>query len=148
MVILPRKLFYAIEAVLYVAYNAAQGPVSSKEIAQRQKLPPRYLEQLMQRLVRAGVLHGVRGPRGGYLLARERQRISVADICEVLYEESEEELLHASTPLGRAVVMPLWQSIRSQAMERLRQTSIADLCEQAAIRQVSKNMHRHMDFVT
>ena len=55
----------------------------------------------MQKLVRAGILRGVRGPRGGYLLAREKRRITVADICAALAEEDE---IPASTPLGAQVV--------------------------------------------
>ena len=86
---LPKKLYYAVEAVLYIAYNAGNGPISSRDIAEKQGLPPRYLEQLMQRLVHGGVLRGVRGPHGGYMLARERRRITVGDICAVLKEEDE-----------------------------------------------------------
>ena len=58
--------------------------VQSKEITLRQGIPQRYLEQVMQHLVRAGILKGVRGPRGGYLLARERRRISAGDIVRVI----------------------------------------------------------------
>ena len=57
---------FAIEAVVDIAYNAADTPVQSKDIATRQNIPRRYLEQVLQQLVREGVLSGVRGPRGGY----------------------------------------------------------------------------------
>ena len=73
-----RKTLLALEAVLDVAYNARPDPVQSKDITRRLGIPQRYLEQVMQQLVREGVLKGVRGPRGGYTLARERRRISVA----------------------------------------------------------------------
>jgi Rrf2 family iron-sulfur cluster assembly transcriptional regulator len=95
---LSKKLFYAVEAVLYIAYNGGKGPISSRDIAARQGLPPRYLEQLMQRLVRGGILRGVRGPHGGYLLARERRRISVGDICEVLSDDRPCRKISARSP--------------------------------------------------
>ena len=105
-----KKLFYAVEAVLYIAYNGGHGPISGRDIATRQGLPPRYLEQLMQRLVRGGILRGVRGPHGGYLLAKERRRITVGDICAVLADEKDDQDMqgYAGTPLGGTVVLPVW----------------------------------------
>ncbi|MEE8548688.1 MAG: Rrf2 family transcriptional regulator, partial [Alphaproteobacteria bacterium] len=67
MVNLSKKLLFAIEAVLDIAYNAGNQPVQSREVTRRQGIPKRYLEQVLQQLVRAGILTGVRGPRGGYL---------------------------------------------------------------------------------
>ena len=70
MLRLSKKSVLALEAVLDVAYNARTSPVQSREITERQGIPHRYLEQVMQRLVRVGILRGVRGPRGGYMMAR------------------------------------------------------------------------------
>ncbi len=58
----------------------ASRPVSAKALAARHKLPPRHLEPVLQALVRDGILRGVRGPHGGYELAREHRRISAEDI--------------------------------------------------------------------
>ena len=74
---LPKKMLFAIEAVLDIAYNAVDTPVQSAEITKRQGIPRRYLEQVLQQLVRVDILTGVRGPRGGYRLARERRRITI-----------------------------------------------------------------------
>ena len=60
-----KKLLFAIEAVLDIAYHAGGEPVQSREITRRQGIPRRYLEQTLQHLVRSGILTGVRGPRGG-----------------------------------------------------------------------------------
>jgi deoxyuridine 5'-triphosphate nucleotidohydrolase len=78
---LSRKTALALEAVLDVAYNARPDPVQSRDITERQGIPHRYLEQVLQRLVRDGILKGVRGPRGGYTLARERRRVTSATSC-------------------------------------------------------------------
>jgi Rrf2 family protein len=80
MSLLPRKGLLAIAAVVDVALNARERPVSARKLAARHNLPPRHLEPVLQALVHEGIFHGVRGPRGGYQLARERKRISVADI--------------------------------------------------------------------
>ncbi len=136
MIQLPRKLFYAIEAVLYIAYNASAEPASSKDIAARQGMPPRYLEQMMQKLVRSGILRGVRGPRGGYLLAREKRRITLAEICNALDEEGE---MPASTPLGNQIVAPLLKGMYALIAEQLQAVTIAELYEQAHDRHIRKS---------
>src|SRR5258707_2439353 len=84
MLRLTKKLLFAIEAVLDIAYNGGTLPVQSAGITNRQGIPRRYLEQVLQQLVRAGILDGVRGPKGGYRLARERRRITVGEIVRVL----------------------------------------------------------------
>jgi Rrf2 family transcriptional regulator, iron-sulfur cluster assembly transcription factor len=58
-------------------------PVAAKALVTRHKLPPRHLETLLQGLVHAKILKGMRGPRGGYELARERRRITVAEIVRI-----------------------------------------------------------------
>jgi Rrf2 family transcriptional regulator, iron-sulfur cluster assembly transcription factor len=145
---LSKKLFYAVEAVLFIAYNSGRGPVSSRDVAARQGLPPRYLEQLMQRLVRGGVLRGVRGPRGGYLLARERRRVTVGDICEILMDEKDEQDMqgYGGTPLGSKVVQPVWETAHGKMMEHLKDINLADLCEQAASGNIRKESDERMDF--
>jgi Rrf2 family iron-sulfur cluster assembly transcriptional regulator len=80
MSILPHKALLAIAAVIDVALNARERPVSARKLAARHNLPPRHLEPVLQALVHEGIFHGIRGPRGGYELARERRRITVADI--------------------------------------------------------------------
>ena len=54
-----KKIYYAIEAVLFIAYNAKATPISGTQVAEAQGLPTRYLEPIMQRLVRAGILVGM-----------------------------------------------------------------------------------------
>jgi len=144
---LPKKLFYAVEAVLYIAYNAGRGPITGRDIAERQGLPPRYLEQLMQRLVRGGVLRGVRGPHGGYLLARERRRITIGDICECLNGKDDDNVKgYGGTKLGAQIVSPVWEAAHRQTMEYLSKVNLADLCEQAFTKNIRKDAEEKMDF--
>jgi Rrf2 family protein len=80
MNLLSRRSLLAIAAVVDVALHARPDPVPAKALADRHDLPPRHLETILQALVRAGILKGVRGPRGGYELAVERRRLSAGDI--------------------------------------------------------------------
>ncbi len=142
-----RKLFYVVEAMVTIAYNAGQGAVSSRDIAQRQGLPPRYLEQLMQRLVRGGLLRGMRGPHGGYVLAKERRRITIADIYATLGEEKEDDHSgYKSTSLGEVIIKPVWEKLDEAMQQNLKQINLADLCEQAENKQVRKNVEEKSDF--
>ena len=80
MSLLPRKALLAIAAVVDVALNARDRPVSAKALAARHGLPPRHLEPVLQALVHEGILRGLRGPHGGYALARERDSIGIDEI--------------------------------------------------------------------
>ena len=134
MLRVPRKMMFALEAVVDIAYNARPAPVQSKEITRRQGIPQRYLEQVMQQLVHAGILKGVRGPRGGYTLARERRRISVGEVVRVIDEldtDEKEDGYGNGSDLGQRVVRPLWQELQTDVMRRLDAMTLEDLCNRA-----------------
>ena len=146
---LSKKALYAIEAVLDIAFHASAEPVQSREITRRQGIPRRYLEQALQQLVRQGVLVGVRGPRGGYRLARERRRISVGDIVRVVRsmeatDKTTDEM--AGSELGHKVVRPRWLAIEDEIMARLDTTSIDDLCDDAQAAGVVSEGRQALDF--
>jgi len=144
-----KKLVLALEAVTDIAYHGGAEPVQSQDIARRLNLPRRYLEQVMQQLVRAGILRGVRGPRGGYRLARERRRVSVADIVRVvrgLEEPPSQEELGSSSELGRRVVGPFWARTERELMDRLESITIDDLCRRAEDQGVASEARNHVDY--
>jgi Rrf2 family protein len=130
-----KKTLFAIEAVLDIAYNAGGEPVQSSEITARQGIPRRYLEQTLQALVRADILIGVRGPRGGYRLARERRRISVGDIVRVVQSTEAPPDPGADMPhsdIGQKVIQPMWGDLQTALMDKLDGLSIDALCRRAA----------------
>jgi Rrf2 family protein len=132
MLRLSRKTLLALEAVIDIAYNARPQPVQAKEITARQGVPQRYLEQVMQQLVRAGILKGVRGPRGGYRLARERRRISVGDVVRIAMAlDTGEGQFDGGSELGRRVVVPMIADLQEDVMKKLDQISIEDICQRA-----------------
>jgi Rrf2 family protein len=148
MLRLSRKTLLALEAVIDIAFNARPEPVQAKEITARQGVPQRYLEQVMQQLVRAGILKGVRGPRGGYRLARERRRISVGDVVRVAesIEDAEEEKVRPRSDLGLRIVAPLIQSLQDDVMVRLDSVTIEDLCQRARNQGVEAGQGAGADF--
>jgi Rrf2 family protein len=148
MLRLSRKTLLALEAVIDIAFNARPEPVQAKEITARQGVPQRYLEQVMQQLVRAGILKGVRGPRGGYRLARERRRISVGDVVRVAesIEDGEEEKIRPRSDLGLRIVAPLIQTLQDDVMTRLDSVTIEDLCQRARTQGVDASEGASADF--
>jgi len=134
-----RKMIYTVEAVLYVALYGKDGPVQSRTITRRQNIPERYLEQTLQRLVRVGILNGVRGPRGGYELARPMERITVGEIVAVIRasEGREAPAEQESSSLGREVVLPLFERLDNEMMERLDRVSLADLAREAVTHDIA-----------
>jgi Rrf2 family protein len=134
MVRLTKKLLFAIEAVLDIAYNGGPVPVRSAEITERQGIPRRYLEPVLQELVRHGILRGIRGPSGGYRLGRERRRISLGDIVRTVQglETAEDPISDpAGSALGHRVVRPLWRELQREMMLRLDALTLEELCSRA-----------------
>ena len=115
--------------MLYIAYNGKEQAVAGGELADAQKLPPRYLEPMLQKLVRAGVLRGVRGPQGGYMLARERRRITLADISAALVDSK--DLPEGATALGKNVLRPNAKRLMEQWQSQLANLNLHQLCDDA-----------------
>ncbi|MDX9873654.1 MAG: Fe-S cluster assembly transcriptional regulator IscR [Spongiibacteraceae bacterium] len=77
---------YAVTAMLDLALHGAGGPISLADISRRQAISLSYLEQLFAKLRRSGLVSSVRGPGGGYLLARDSDAIQVAEIIDAVNE--------------------------------------------------------------
>jgi Rrf2 family protein len=135
MPLVSRKGVLAIAAVIDIAINAHNRPVSAKALAARHKLPPRHLEPVLQALVRDGILKGVRGPHGGYHLARERRRITAEDIMRAAgsVEEQGEPPLPSSSLISGIVHPALAEAERafSAALNRINIDDMAKAAEAA-----------------
>ena len=139
MNLLSRRSLFAIAAVVDVALHARPVPVTAKALAARHNLPPRHLETVLQSLVRTGILKGLRGPRGGYELARERRRVSVGDIVRAVQggDERDEDGI-GSGPSGPAhsalvqdVVAPAVEAAGQVFLRELDEITVEDLCKRA-----------------
>lgn len=150
MNLLSRRSLLAIAAVVDVAMHARPVPAAAKSLAARHNLPPRHLETLLQTLVRSGILKGVRGPRGGYRLARERRRISVAEVVRVVQGLEEPEGADrpvSDSALGTKVIGPFWEGLEAELITRLEAISIEELCQRAEREAVDSESRRSFDFV-
>jgi Rrf2 family iron-sulfur cluster assembly transcriptional regulator len=131
MPLLPRKGVLAIAAVIDVAIQAQGQPVSAKALAARHGLPPRHLEPVLQALVRCGILKGIRGPRGGYELARDRRRVTANDILRAAGTVEDGDASHAGSDLLTKIVMPAMASAEQEFGIALARINLDDLARDA-----------------
>jgi Rrf2 family protein len=115
-----------------VAVNARIRPVSAKALAARNKLPPRHLEPVLQALVRDGILRGIRGPHGGYEIARDQALITAEDILRSAgtVEDNEDEL--PESLLVATVVQPALMQAERGFSAALRDITVADMTLRAS----------------
>ena len=118
-----------------VALNARNGPVSGKALAKHHHLRSRHLEPVLQALVREGILKAVRGPGGGYVLAREQRRITADDVlraARTVVVEREEPV--SESALLVEVVGPALAKAENAFSNTLSRITIEDLTRSAALR--------------
>lgn len=133
--LLSRKGVLAVAAVIDVALNSREKPVSAKALADRHGLPPRHLEPVLQALVHDGILRGVRGPRGGYELGRDPQQITAAEILRAAgtVDEGDGDQLPVGGLIGDVVLPAMAQAERAFGVA-LSEISIDHLARRARAR--------------
>jgi len=115
---------------------AGGGPVAAREIAEQERLPGDYVEQILLRLRRAGLVESVRGARGGYFLAKEPGAITMRDIMTAS-EHQTFEMNCASHPVddercspgSPCSIRPVWQALQQRVDELLASISLMDLMQ-------------------
>ncbi len=148
MILLSRRSLLSIAAVVDIALHARPNPVSAKMLAGRHDLPPRHLETVLQALVRHGILKGVRGPRGGYELAKERRRVTAGDVVRAAMSATGEDGLPPlpHSRLVDEVVGPEVKAAGEAFLARLDKITVEDLCAAADGRKVFAGADAAMDF--
>jgi len=131
MPLLPRKGVLAVAAVIDVAMQEHGQPISAKTLAERHGLPPRHLEPVLQALVRCGILRGIRGPRGGYELARERRRVTANDILRAAGSVDENETAQNGSELLLKVVLPAMATAEYEFGIALARINLEDMTRDA-----------------
>jgi Rrf2 family protein len=143
MPLLPRKGVLAIAAVIDVATQAQGQPLSAKALAARHGLPPRHLEPVLQALVRYGILKGIRGPRGGYELARDRRRVTANDILRAAGTVDEADAKDTGSELLTKIVLPAMANAEQEFGVALARISLEDLAHEAqTLRSAAKSAAR------
>lgn len=145
MMLLSRRSMLALAAVADIALHARPQPVAAKTLAGRLALPPRHLETLLQALVRAEILKGVRGPRGGYELARERRRISAAEIVRAVLN-GEEAGAQTEGRFIDNVISPIIEQASQAFLGALELVTIDDICRAAGEKKIFLEDNAKPDF--
>jgi Rrf2 family protein len=138
---LSTKTRYGVRALFDMAYHSAGGPTQAKDIARRQEIPLRYLEQIFQDLKRAGIVDSKRGPRGGYQLKSEPKQIKLGDVVRALQGPIEEMFApdddrattrRRETTSSRQVTSSLWRELATQVASWFDSVSLADMVKRGA----------------
>lgn len=129
---------YAVRALFDIAFYNDGQPTQVKDIAERQAIPQRFLEQIFQDLKRSGIVGSKRGPQGGYLLARPAQEILLGEVVRVIEGpvSLSEGLPTAGPPHdvsfdGLRVTESIFDDISGRIESCLNQVTIADVCARA-----------------
>lgn len=123
---------FAVTAMLDLALHAQSGPVSLAAISERQKISLSYLEQLFGKLRRGQCVASVRGPGGGYQLAKPAAQLNVADIIVAVEEQLDSRQCEGKEScLGekRCMTHDLWESLNDTVLRYLSGVTLADLVQ-------------------
>lgn len=134
---LSTKITYGVRALFDIAYHSRGLPAKVADIARRQGISPRYIEQIFISFKKKGIIKTVRGPKGGYLLAREPGDISLGDIirsiegnieivsCKPVSSEGANECKIRK----QCVTAPIWNELNEKISSFFDSITIEDLCE-------------------
>lgn len=137
---------YAVTAMLDIALHVEQGPVSVQDIARRQDISAAYLEQIVGRLKRAGLLASHRGPGGGYALGLSAQEISISAIVTAVGEGVDATRCGGKADCQEGHVClthDLWSDLSSQIDDFLQHISLQGLMQRQGVLAVAKRQDRH-----
>lgn len=143
---------FAVTAMIDLAMRHGEGPVTLAGISDRQRISLSYLEQLFGKLRRHGLVESVRGPGGGYCLARELGEISVADIIQAVDEPIDATKCggmgncHDDLP---CMTHELWTNLNVKIFDYLQSVSLSQLvatqrCDKAGVPVDARFNHDHV----
>lgn len=126
---------YAVRAMVDLAYYSKDKPVTLQEIADREEISINYLEQLFAKLRKNKIVNSVRGPGGGYILAKRPDEINVGEIIEAV-EESLSPVAcveggNGCSRIDKCVTFKLWKGLGDRIKDFLNSITVQDLCEDA-----------------
>jgi Rrf2 family protein len=122
---------YAVRALSDLAFHAAAAPAQIKDVARRQRIPLRFLEQIFQDLRREGLVASKRGPRGGYHLARPAAEIRVGDVLKATEGVSPRPRRAAPTQELREICDQLLDDLTHEMEACSSKLTLADVCARA-----------------
>lgn len=136
MVRFSAKLEYGILAIMELGLQPEHSPVQAKVIAKSQNIPPRFLEQILANLRKAGLVESLRGAQGGYALSKPPNEIRLTEILEAVEgpttpfsarAASGEKLGVPDSDTARGVFDPIWDEVQTAVFGVLESVSVEDL---------------------
>ncbi|HKA87807.1 MAG TPA: Rrf2 family transcriptional regulator [Haliangiales bacterium] len=128
---LQAKTRYGVRAVFDIAFHQTEGAVQAKDIARREEIPLRYLEQIFQDLKRAGIVESRRGPRGGYTLRRSPDDLRLGEVVRALQGSVEVDIEHDAGSPGGRVTASLWRELQDHVGAWFDGVTFGDLVRRA-----------------
>ncbi len=147
---------YGVRAIFDVAYHGGGQPTQIKDISRRQRISQRYLEQIFNKLLKAGLLKSRRGPRGGYVLARDPSEITVGDIISaaqgpiipVKCLERTAQCPSKCETSDNCVTVNIWKQTQDLLTKYYNSVTVGDLCAMARKQGIPREIdHKYMYFI-
>lgn len=138
---------YAVTAMLDLTIHSADGPVNLAEISQRQAISLSYLEQLFSKLRQRKLVSSVRGPGGGYRLARSDKEIHVAEIIDAVSESLDTTRCQGKGDCQQGktcLTHHLWQDLSDQIHNFLSNISLADLVSKREVEAIARDQNERL----
>lgn len=136
---------YAVTAMLDLAIHHGKGPIALADIAQRQGISLSYLEQLFARLRKQSLVVSVRGPGGGYNLARDASEIHVAEVISAVDENVDTTRCggaHNCQNERPCLTHDLWHDLSARIYEYLNRISLQDLVDRKGVQEIARRQDR------
>ena len=128
---IPRRVDYGLRAVIYLSTHDPERSCSTAEIALHQGIPRKFLEKIIQDLIRSGLVRSKRGPDGGYSLARLPHEISFRNVIEALEGPIAVNLCMdqrlTCNHLPQCAMFGVWTEVQRRVMDVFTHTTLADL---------------------
>jgi len=129
---------YGVRAIFDIAYHSEGLETQVKDISRRQGISPRYLEQIFQKLKKAGIVGSKRGPTGGYFLSRKAEEITVGEIVRVtegginpVLCQNPEDSSQPCDRMGECVTRMIWNEAGKRLSDYFDSVTVKDLCNMA-----------------
>jgi len=144
---------YGVLAVFELAQHAGGTPLQAKTISKNQRIPLRFLEQVLSGLRKAGLVESVRGAQGGYVLSKTPSEIRISDVLEAIegpitpasrVSGNDDRHNPHDTLSGDDILKPVWEEVKTAVMGVLDSVSIHDLCERKKEKDQQKVLMYHI----
>ena len=149
------KALYALRALFDIAFHNAGRPTKVEEIATREDVPPRFLEQIFQDLKAARLVGSKRGRHGGYFLLRSPESITIGEVLRSVEGQldhpccfaTDEEMRAKCDLTSKCVTSAVWRDVTEKINEVLDSWTLSDLCHKGDLLGVKRENDANFSYV-